>query len=160
MSTDALDELDFGILHLLQQDARHMTPIDMAEQLPVTDTTIRNRIEKLEERGIIKGYVPSIDYEKAGFPLRVKFTCTAPVQERSEIADKALEIPHVVHVEEMFSARENIRILVVTNQSEDLNDITSRIDNLNLTIETETLLRDFKTRPFNHFGENIVSDGE
>lgn len=160
MTTDALDELDFGILHLLQGDARNTTPIDMEKQLPVTDTTIRNRIEKLEELGIIEGYVPLLDYEKAGFPLRVKFTCTAPVQERSRIADEALELPHVVHVEEMLSARENVRILVVTNQSEDLNEITSRIDDLGLTIETESLLRHIKTRPFNHFGESVVSGEE
>lgn len=160
MPTDELDELDFGILHLLQQDARHMTPIDMEEQLPVTDTTIRNRIEKLEERGIIEGYVPSINYEKAGFPLRVKFTCTAPIQERSRIAEEALELPHVVHVEEMLSSRENVRILVVTDQSEDLNEIASGIVDLGLTIETECLLRHIKSRPFNHFGENMVSGGE
>ena len=160
MNTDPLDELDFGILHLLQQDARHTTPIEMAEKLPVTDTTVRNRIEKLEDLGIIEGYIPLLDYEKAGFPLRVKFTCTAAVQDRSQIADEALELPHVVHVEEMLSARENVRILVVTNQSEDLNDITTRIDELGLTIEKECLLRRIETRPFNHFGENMVSSEE
>ena len=158
MSTDELDELDFGILHLLQQDARHTTPIDMAKRLPVTDTTIRNRIEKLEDRGIIEGYVPLLNYEKAGFPLRVKFTCTAPVLERSRIADEAIELPHVVNVEEMLSARENVRILVVTDNAEDLNVVTSRIDDLGLTIETECLLREIKTRPFNHFGSDEVSD--
>lgn len=160
MTTDALDELDFGILHLLQQDARHTTPIDMAEKLPVTDTTVRNRIEKMEELGIIEGYIPLLNYEKAGFPLRVKFTCTAPVQERSRIADEALTLPHVVHVEEMLSSRENIRILIVTNQSEELNDIASRIADLGLTIETESLLRRLETQPFNHFGENMVSGEE
>lgn len=160
MPTDALDELDFGILHLLQQDARHTTPIDMADKLPVTDTTIRNRIEKMEDRGIIEGYIPLLNYEKAGFPLRVKFTCTAPVQDRSEIAEEALGIAHVVHVEEMLSARENVRILVVTDQAEDLNEIASRIADLGLTIESESLLRQLKTQPFNHYGENRVSTDE
>jgi DNA-binding Lrp family transcriptional regulator len=157
MSTDALDELDFGILHLLQGDARHTSPVDMAAKLPVTDTTIRNRIEKLEERGIIEGYVPVIGYEKAGFQLRVKFTCTAPVQDRADIAEGALELPNVVHVEEMLSASENIRILVVTNQAEKLNEITSRIDAMGLTIERESLMRRAHNRPFNHFGENMVT---
>lgn len=157
MSTDALDELDFGILHLLQEDARHTSPVDMEDRLPVSDTTIRNRIEKLEERGIIEGYVPLIDYEKAGFPLRVKFACTAPVQERSSLAEEALQLSHVVDVEEMLSARENIRILVVTNHAENLHDVTSRIDALGLTIERESLLRRIHRRPFNHFGEQMVS---
>ena len=51
MDAADLDEIDFGILHLLQEDARTQTPVDMAERLPVTDQTIRNRIERLEERG-------------------------------------------------------------------------------------------------------------
>ena len=158
MPTDALDELDFGILHLLQGDARNTSPVDMEKRLPVSDTTIRNRIGKLEERGIIKGYVPLIDYEKAGFPLRVKITCTAPVQERAELAKEVLELPHVVDVEEMLSARENVRLLVVTNKAEELNGVTSRIDDLGLTIEREGLLQAIHTRPFNHFGEHMVSE--
>lgn len=158
MSDDALDELDHGILHLLQEDARNTSPVDMAKQLPVTDTTIRNRIKKLEENGVIEGYVPVINYEKAGFPLRIKFSCTAPVQERSSLAEKALQLPHVVDVEEMLSARENIRILAVTNQAEDVNEITARIDAMGLTIERETLLRRIFMRPFNHFGEDVVTE--
>lgn len=158
MSSDALDELDFGILHLLQQDARNTSPVDMADRLPVTDTTIRNRIEKLEQRGVIEGYVPLVDYEAAGFPLRVKFSCTAPVRERADLAERALELPHVVDVEEMLTARENVRILVVTNRTEELNEVTSRIDDLGLAIERESLLRRSITRPFNHFGEEAVSE--
>ncbi|QLG29812.1 Lrp/AsnC family transcriptional regulator (plasmid) [Halorarum halophilum] len=157
MLTDALDELDFGILHLLQEDARHTSPVDMQELLPVSDTTIRNRIEKLEEREIIEGYVPLIDYEKSGFPLRIKFICTAPVKERETLAEEALELHNVVDVEELLSARENIRILVVTNHSEDLHDVTERISDLGLTIEREGLVRRIHRRPFNHFGEHMVS---
>ncbi|QLG63307.1 Lrp/AsnC family transcriptional regulator [Halorarum salinum] len=158
MSTDALDELDFGILHLLQEDARNTSPVDMEELLPVSDTTIRNRIEKLEERGVIKGYVPLIDYEAAGFPLRVKLVCTAPVRERSALAGEVLQLSHVVDVEEMLSARENIRVQVVTNKSEELNEVTSQLDALGLTIERESILRETHSRPFNHFGENMVSN--
>lgn len=158
MATDPLDELDYGILQLLQRDARNTTPIDMAELLPVTDTTIRNRIEKMEERGTIDGYVPRIDYEAAGFPLRVQFTCTAPADERSNLVEEVLEISHVVEVEEMLSARDNIEILVVTNKAEELNKVTTEIDNLGLTIERERLLRRIHSRPFNHFGSEVVSD--
>ena len=157
MSTDELDELDFDILQLLQKNARHISPVDMEEHLPVTDTTVRNRIESMEKRGIIEGYVPVIDYEKGGFPLRVKINCTAPVDRRAELAQEALTLPHVVDVEEMLSARENVRILVVTTEAEDLNVVSSRIDSLGLTIERESLLRRIHQRPFNHFGEESDS---
>ncbi|WP_436347380.1 Lrp/AsnC family transcriptional regulator [Natronorubrum sp. FCH18a] len=158
MAADGLDEIDYGILHLLQQNARSTTPVDMATQLPVTDTTIRNRIERLEEKGVIEGYVPIIDYEAAGFPMRLQFSCTAPTNKREEIAERALELPNVVKVDEMLSARENIRVLAVASTTEEVNEIAARLDELPLTIERESLLRKERIRPFNHFGEQVVSE--
>ncbi|MXV63518.1 winged helix-turn-helix transcriptional regulator [Natronorubrum sp. JWXQ-INN-674] len=158
MAAEGLDEIDYGILHLLQQNARGMTPVDMADQLPVTDTTIRNRIERLEDDGIIDGYVPIINYEAAGFPIRLQFSCTAPTEAREEVAERALDLPNIVKVDEMLSARENIRVLAVANSTEEVNTITSRLDELPLTIERENLLRQQRVRPFNHFGENVIRE--
>ncbi|WP_224447194.1 Lrp/AsnC family transcriptional regulator [Haloprofundus salilacus] len=154
---DRLDEIDLGILHLLQTDARKQTPVDMAEELPVSDQTIRNRIQKLEDQGIIDKYIPVVDYERAGFPIRLQFTCTAPVLEREDLAQKALQISHVVNVQEMLSANDNIRVLAVTNDSEKINQVASDLVDLGLTIEREQLQRGEYTRPFNHFGEDKLS---
>ncbi|WP_226013081.1 Lrp/AsnC family transcriptional regulator [Halomicrobium salinisoli] len=154
-----LDEVDRGILHLLQSDARNQTPVDMAESLPVSAQTVRNRIEKLEDRGVIEGYVPVIDYEEAEFPMRVKFACTAPVDRREELAEEALEISNVVHVEEMLSARRNLLPLAVTRNAEEITSVTEALDDLGLRIESERLLRTRHRQPFDHFGEDAVSDG-
>lgn len=153
-----LDDIDYGILQLLQRDARHQSPVDMAEQLPVTDQTIRNRIENLEAEGVIEGYVPLLNYQNAGFSIRLQYICTAPVQKREELGEKALEITNVVRVEEMLSARENLQILAVTNDSESINTITEELDDLGLTIESERLMRYARSRPFNHFGIGMVTD--
>ncbi|WP_049923201.1 Lrp/AsnC family transcriptional regulator [Halopiger djelfimassiliensis] len=158
MIADGLDEIDYGILHLLQQNARETTPVDMADRLPVTDTTVRNRIEKLEEHGVIEGYVPIIDYEKAGFPLRLQFSCTAPSQNRGEIVDRLLEVPNVVAVDEMLSARENVRPLAVASNPEAINEVTTRIDGLPVTVERERLLRRRHSRPFDRFTEPVGKD--
>lgn len=154
----ALDEIDYGILHLLQQDARHLTPVDMAERLPVSAQTVRNRISRMEESGVLEGYVPVINYEGAGFPIRLQFTCTAPVQDRSDLAEAALEISHVVNVEEMLAAQENVRVLAVTNDSDEINEIARQLDELGLVIESERLQRTEHRRPFNHFGAKVPDD--
>jgi Lrp/AsnC family transcriptional regulator, leucine-responsive regulatory protein len=150
-----IDDLDFRILHLLQEDARHRTPVDMAEELPVSAQTIRNRITKMENSGVIEGYAPIINYEKAGFPIRLRFTCTAPVQQREELAREALQIPHMVRVEEMLSGSENILPMAVANSSEEITAITTALDDLGLSIESERLQRYEYVRPFNHFAEDI-----
>lgn len=151
MSGDELDEIDFGILHLLQDDARDTTPVDMAERLSVSDQTIRNRIEKLEERGVIEGYYTKIDYEKAGFGIRIRFTCTAPVRERNALAAKALQLRNVVRVEETLGSRENVRPLAVTDSAEAITDVAADLDELGLAIESQHLVSDEQFRPFDHF---------
>jgi DNA-binding Lrp family transcriptional regulator len=37
----------------------------------VSASTVRNRIDRLEEAGVIEGYYPKINYERANFPLHV-----------------------------------------------------------------------------------------
>lgn len=158
MTAEGLDETDLGILHLLQKDARNNTPVDIAKQLPVSDQTVRNRIAKMERMGVLEGYVPVINYQNAGFSIRLEFCCTAPLQRREELAQAALELPHVVRVEEMLSSHENVRILAVSNDSDEINEIATKIDELGLTIVSERLRRCAYVQPFNHFGEGIVSD--
>lgn len=160
MTTDELDGTDFGILHLLQENARETTTVDMAEQLSVSDQTIRNRIEKLEDIGVIEGYYTKINYEEAGFQLRVRFSCTAPLQERRSLAADALQIRNVVGVEETLGFRDNVRPLAVTRTADGITDIASDLDELGLTIENQHLVSAEHVRPFNHFGESQVPSGD
>ncbi|QLH84753.1 Lrp/AsnC family transcriptional regulator [Halosimplex pelagicum] len=152
-----LDELDFAVLYLLQEDARNTTPVDMAERLPVSAQTVRNRIDGLEAAGVVDGYEPVVDYRRAGFPLRISFTCTAPVERRADLADSALELPRVVSVDEFLSASENLRVLAVTDDSEAITDISERLVDLGLTIESERLLRRRAVRPYDGFAERSPS---
>jgi DNA-binding Lrp family transcriptional regulator len=50
-----MDTLDQNLLGLLRADAR-MSVATLAKKLDVSRGTIDNRIQKLEERGIIRGY--------------------------------------------------------------------------------------------------------
>ncbi|MFB6139005.1 MAG: Lrp/AsnC family transcriptional regulator [Halosimplex sp.] len=156
-----LDELDCSILRRLQEDARNTTPVDMAAELPVSAQTVRNRIENLEEEGVIEGYVPLVDYERAGFPIRISFTCTAPVTRRSEIAERVLDLPNVVSVEELLSANENLRVLAVTPDSGEITPLTESLVDVGLTIESERLVDHRRVRPFEEFcARSVPVDSE
>ncbi|WP_276245564.1 MULTISPECIES: AsnC family transcriptional regulator [unclassified Haladaptatus] len=48
MSDDPLDAVDKGVIYALQQNARDATTLAVGEQLDVSASTIRNRIERLE----------------------------------------------------------------------------------------------------------------
>ncbi len=62
------DETDLDILKLLQKDAR-LSYRSIAEKLKIAAGTVHNRVKKLDEQGIIKGYSVVLDYEKLGYQL-------------------------------------------------------------------------------------------
>ncbi|MFC7116366.1 Lrp/AsnC family transcriptional regulator [Natronoarchaeum sp. GCM10025703] len=92
MVDNQLDNLDRRILHMLQLDARGASDTDIAEKTDVTGTTINNRINELEEQGVIVGYNPEINYEEAGYPMNVLFICSTDLSRRSEMAERALDV--------------------------------------------------------------------
>lgn len=67
-TTIHLDDLDLKILRLLEEDARRSSR-EIAEKLEVATGTVYNRVKRLTDQGIIKGYIPIIDASKVGFEL-------------------------------------------------------------------------------------------
>ncbi|MGM0590658.1 MAG: Lrp/AsnC family transcriptional regulator [Halobacteriota archaeon] len=146
-----LDEVDRGILYILQRDSRNTTAQEIADHAGVSPSTVRNRIERLEESGIIRGYHPEIDYEAADLPLHVLLVCTAKATEREELVDKVLEVHGVVNVREMLTGARNIHVEVVATSTSDVTRITDAIHNLGLIIESSEIVKRQHVQPFNHF---------
>src|ERR1044071_8239546 len=55
-----LDERDAKILEILQKDGR-TTNVELARVVELTPSTTLERVRKLEERGLIKGYTALVD---------------------------------------------------------------------------------------------------
>lgn len=158
MDTYELDEVDKGILYYLQQDARNSTSTDMAEQLDIAASTVRNRLARMEDEGVIKRYIPQLDYEKAGYQLRVLFTCTAP-DEPENFCHDILEQEGVVAVRELLAGQENLHIEVVGADTRHLTEIADTLREMGLEIVRSDVLKEQLQQPFNHFGTPVV-DGE
>ncbi|MEC0128470.1 Lrp/AsnC family transcriptional regulator [Paenibacillus pabuli] len=60
-----LDNIDFQILRLLSENARIQWK-ELGEQIHMTGQAVGNRIKKLEESGVIKGYSAIVDEMKMG----------------------------------------------------------------------------------------------
>ena len=55
-----LDETDLAILRLLQEDAR-ITNVALANRLKMAPSAMLERVRKLEEKGVLKGYTAAIN---------------------------------------------------------------------------------------------------
>lgn len=155
-----LDATDRAILQLLQRDARNQTHVEIADLVGVSDGTVRNRITHLEDRGVIEGYVPVVNYERAGYQLQIQLTCTATVPDRAGLAEDALQVEGVIEVDELMTGRGNVQVTAVAPQKDDVTGIAEELDELGLDIEEEYLVRRHFFRPFNHFGSEDVRAGD
>jgi DNA-binding Lrp family transcriptional regulator len=151
METAELDEVDKQILYELQKDARATSSSDIAAELDISSSTVRNRIHRLEDEGVIRGYHIDIDYEKAGYPLFTKIICTAPISEREELADEARRVKGVTAVREIMTGQRNVYVNAIGQSHDDLSRIGRELSELGLTIVDEQLIRDEYFCPYHGF---------
>ncbi|SFR51540.1 Lrp/AsnC family transcriptional regulator [Halogeometricum limi] len=151
MKKGELDSVDRHILYYLQQDARSTSSTDIAEKLGLSSSTVRTRLNKLEETGVIRGYHIDIDYDLAGYPLYTKIICTASVPERGDLANEARGIRGVTAVREIMTGERNVYVNAIGKDHDDLNRISTELDALGLTIVDEQLIRDEYACPYHGF---------
>jgi len=151
MTLKGLDDLDRHILHTLQRDARHASSQEIAEREGVSASTVRKRINRLEDKGIIAGYRAEVDYGRAGYQLRVQIVCSAPVTEREWKAERALEVPGVVSIREIAAGANNLLVAVVAEDDDDLTRIARELTELGLDVSDEQLIRGEQYTPFGGF---------
>ncbi|TCO54342.1 Lrp/AsnC family transcriptional regulator [Actinocrispum wychmicini] len=64
----ALDSTDCEILRLLQQDGR-MTTAELARAIHMSATSAADRLRRLTDHGVIRGYRAVVDQTALGYPL-------------------------------------------------------------------------------------------
>ncbi len=63
-----INEIDAKILNIIQQDAR-ISNAEIARQVGLAPSAVLERVRKLEERGVIRGYAAEIDAAQVDFGL-------------------------------------------------------------------------------------------
>ncbi|QLG47674.1 Lrp/AsnC family transcriptional regulator [Natrinema halophilum] len=154
-----LDDVDRGIIHMLQKDARNNTAREIGEAVGVSAGTVRNRIEKLEEDGVLRGYLPDIDYEMAGYQLSILFTCTARNPSET-LAEGILDLHGVITVRKLLAGEENYHIGAVGTDTNDVSSIANAIRDCGLEIVRSEVLDEEYIQPFNHFGKEASPPNE
>lgn len=95
-----IDEKDQKILEELKKNSRNSTK-NIAKNIAIPRVTVHDRIQKMQEKGIIKKFSVSIDYKKIGLLTKVfifiSFLHNTNVSQR-ELANKISKIPGVYEV--------------------------------------------------------------
>ncbi|WP_435183440.1 Lrp/AsnC family transcriptional regulator [Halobellus sp. EA9] len=130
-----MDDLDRRILDILRRDAR--TPYtEIAEQVGTSEGTVRNRVERLLEEGIIERFTVSTSTGniKAMIEVSVKVDV-----DTTEITDQMTEWDQVDFVWQV-SGEEDVVLVVDAADTQAVNDLITRARELDEVKNTKTRL--------------------
>ncbi len=93
-------DLDARLIRALQADARRSNR-SLAADLGVSASTVGSRLRDLEERGVIRGYRPDVDYAQLGMGLIAITRIRARGDALPRIIEALTAHPHLTHVYEI-----------------------------------------------------------
>jgi Lrp/AsnC family leucine-responsive transcriptional regulator len=90
----AIDDLNWNILEELQKNAR-LSTTEIGRRVGLSAPAVADRIEKMEELGIIKGYHTSLDYDKLDLTIRAFILFKNTNLKHPELINLVNSIPEV-----------------------------------------------------------------
>ena len=112
-----MNETDKQILTIIQKDAR-IANAEIARQVGLAPSAVLERIRKLEERGVIRGYAAEISPVEVGFGLTA-FVAVRTRECCSETDKYLAEIPEVLEVHDV-AGEDSYLLKVRVKNAEDL----------------------------------------
>lgn len=126
-----LDNLDRDILAHLENDSR-LTPTQLSRVLQLPRTTIKSRIDRMIDLGLIKGFEIRKDYAKLGLPttafVLISFDSSSGVTE-NDVAKSLSRIKNVAEVH-IISGEHDILVKIRGKSIEDIG--VSVVDKMHL----------------------------
>jgi Lrp/AsnC family leucine-responsive transcriptional regulator len=115
VTATALEPLDQAIVRELAGDGR-CSFTDLAERVGLSVSAVHQRVRRLEQRGVIRGYTARLDIEAIGLPLTA-FVSLTPIDPAAP-DDYPQRLAHISAIESCYSvAGDESYILLVRVQS-------------------------------------------
>jgi Lrp/AsnC family transcriptional regulator, leucine-responsive regulatory protein len=134
----ALDEIDWRILGLLQEDAR-LSFAEIGRRVNMSSPAVTERVQRLEEVGIIEGYATTVNYAKLGYPIRAAVRIATLGRDDLDHAMQVMgTIPEVIECHRIIGSDCYLVTLAVANMTR-LEQVIMQLDVLGRTTTTMIL---------------------
>ncbi len=144
----AMEELDRQIVDLLVRDGR-MSYTDLGKATGLSTSAVHQRVRRLEQRGVIRGYAAVVDPEAVGLPLTA-FISVKPFDPSApdDIADRLSGVPEIEACHSV-AGEENYILKVRVATPLELEDLLGRLRALAhvATRTTVVLSTPYEARP-------------
>jgi Lrp/AsnC family transcriptional regulator, regulator for asnA, asnC and gidA len=132
----ALDALDFNLLVLLQKDGRKSFT-ELADELNVSVSTVRNRVTKLLEDKTLE-IIGRVDPAKVGFNAYAQvFITVRPVTVLNQVADQLLKKEEVSFLA-LTTGNYDIEVNLMCRNNNHLTNVMSQLQQIEGIFETKT----------------------
>jgi Lrp/AsnC family leucine-responsive transcriptional regulator len=121
-----VEEIDRQIVDLLARDGR-MSFTDLGKATGLSTSAVHQRVRRLEQRGVIRGYAAVVDYDAVGLPLTA-FVSIKPIDasEPDDAPDRLAGIPQIEACHSVAGDESHILKVRVARPG-DLEDLLARI---------------------------------
>jgi len=109
-----LDAIDTTILDMMKKDAR-ISLREIARLLKVSPDTISNRVEKLQQQGIILSSTVVVDPTQIGYSFITRFGINVKPAYATQVLEKIIKIPSVIIASRVVGNYDLVAIGVVKN---------------------------------------------
>ena len=93
--TALLDQVNLRLLELLQQDPR-LTMAELARRVGMSAPAVTDRVQRLEQGGVIAGYRLDVDPKALGLPICAYVRVRPGPRQLEKIAELAVATPQVI----------------------------------------------------------------
>lgn len=133
--TAKMDEIDSRILEILKRDARKPYT-EVAEEIGASEGTVRNRVQKMVDNNVIRRFTVSTSVGNVRAMIEVEVDIDV---ETSTVSNEIAGWEGVDFVWEI-SGNEDIMVVVDVANTSEVNNLITRIRQLDQTVSTRTRL--------------------
>ncbi|MFC5676710.1 Lrp/AsnC family transcriptional regulator [Aeromicrobium endophyticum] len=145
-----IDRLDSQILGRLTDNARAAVA-DLASSLGVARNTVMSRIRRLEQTGVLSGFMPLVDLEAVGIPVQAFVALELDQRQMADVVASLSELAHVLEINTQ-AGREDLLARVAAPTHRELQEVVNQmiqIDGVRHTVTTMIVSTPlpFRTQP-------------
>ncbi|HEX6357184.1 Lrp/AsnC family transcriptional regulator [Actinophytocola sp.] len=134
--SDEIDQLDARLLLLLMDEPR-LGVLECSRRLGVARGTIQARMDRLEQRGLLKGFPPDLDLAAMGYGLTAFAVLEIAQGKRAEVAERLAAIDEVCEVH-ATTGEGDLLVRMVATSNADLQRVIDKVVDVRWVSRTST----------------------
>lgn len=119
------------LLNLLQHNARASVS-SLSKELFVSSPSVSDKIHKLEDLGIITGYLTKVNVKKLGYHVKAYISVNVEPNDKKAFADFLKKTPNIIFADEV-TGDFNVMLCALFQESENLGDFINQIQQFGRT---------------------------